>query len=71
MEELRRSAAELTMSPRRQVSFSATGASDWSAEEARPARATRLDKYNAKRLCEVCRERKTWAESVTRKSAPT
>ena len=48
------------------MSSSATGTSDWRAEEASPARAARLDKQNAKLLCYVCREREAWAESVRR-----
>ena len=73
MEELLRPATDVTMSPRRQVSdvrsSSATGTSDWSAEEASPARAARLDKQNAKGLCYMCRKREACAESVRRKLA--
>ena len=58
-------ATGMTMSPLLSVSSSATGMSDWRAEEASLALAARLDKQSTKQFLEVCSECEVWAESVT------
>ena len=58
VEDLLRPATQVTMTS------SAIGTSDWRAEEASPARPARLDKQNDERLCTMCHERETCAESV-------